>query len=205
MTDDDAPTGQPCEPPAWLADDTAYIRHLIKVCDTAKGRADLRTGIRPGVVAAPWRMTPYLAKYLREVHPAGRALYLEVAAWYAQCAPRRENGADLPPAWQPGRGNLGWSTGTALKRGALQEVTVVSRLETITRQQDPAVMRRYLWPLVQRLTTKGVPVDWPRLLRDLRRWRLWPLEVTGEWMYAHYDPDHHTLNAAQTDSDANES
>lgn len=189
-------------PPAWLEKEASFIEHVIKICDTPQGLADLRTGLTPGELEGPWRMMPHLAKML-PYDRTDQDAYLSVAAWYAgqSANPRTRRGGDLPPAWQPGRGNLGWSAAQAVARHHLAADSAAKRLQLITRKRSgDAAMRATLSPMLRRLTSENIPVCWPWLLRDMTRWRKWPADVTREWMNAFYDPDHHTLKATSEES-----
>jgi CRISPR system Cascade subunit CasB len=88
--------------------------------------------------------------------------------------------------------NLGHSLAEAVNREDAKRRTMEKRLQLLARQGVDGVHIQ-LTPLVRYLREKQVPVDWSRLLEDLRRWPYDRDQVATEWLQAYFrtliDPD----------------
>lgn len=194
MTESDTEAEAPgtAEPPEWLVRPTAFMNRVAEVCATPGGRADLRTGRSPGWLAEPWRMLPHLVAYIprqggRDVETA----HLAVAAMYAAQAdnPTVNKGEERSSLYNPAHGNLGATLAHAVHRGILREENATQKLQLFARQTTVDGLLRNLRPLVDRLAAERLPLSWPRLLNDLRRWPIYRTDIARDWMRAYYSPN----------------
>lgn len=190
-----------------------YVAFINKTCLIPGSRAALRSGLgrRP---EHAHRMHAFVADWVHEdVHPDQEWAHYTVAALIAAQPPaarKTETSAEdandeaaPEPAEaeakdaaetdkQQRRLNLGHSLAEAVNREDAKRRTMEKRLQLLARQSVDGVHTQ-LSPLVGYLRNKKVPVDWSRLLEDLRRWPYDRDKVAKEWLQAYFrtliDPD----------------
>lgn len=176
-------------PPEWLVRFTQFTDHVAELCIDPAMRADLRHARTVEQLEQPLSMLPHLLPYM----PRNRDRqmpYLYTAAMYAQQSPSAAHPKKrvAPSTYESWHGNLGWSLHQASIKKVFRDDLVSRRLNLISRQESLAGVYTSLRPLVQLLHQEGVPVSWPRLLRDLTRWNQWREDVTRDWFTDLYAP-----------------
>ncbi|MBN0045592.1 type I-E CRISPR-associated protein Cse2/CasB [Streptomyces actuosus] len=182
-------TGQSLEPPRWLARDTAYMRYVADVCSTPQGRRDLRDGLNIRRLDESWRMMRHLRPRIPNWGPDATLAHLAVAGLYAHQAANPTTDRTTPILYDPAHGNLGWSLERAVRQGVLREDSTADLLERVARQRRLQPALALLHRPVTRMTAAGIPVSWPRLLRDLNGWPKYRTQIADAWMQSHYSPD----------------
>lgn len=192
-----AETPTPPAPPDWLTGPTAFMERVADVCATPGGRVDLRTGTTRNGLAEPWRMLPHLIAYIPRQGRDAETAHLAVAAMYAAQADNPTiKGASRTGGYDPAHGNLGTTLAHAVRRGVLREESAAERLQALARQNTLDDLLRQLRPLVDRLAGENLPLSWPLLLSDVRRWPTYRTDIARAWMRTFYAP-------APTDSEEN--
>jgi len=201
-----------------------YVAFINETCRTPGSRAALRSGLgrRP---KHAHRMHAFVANWVREdVHPDQEWAHYTVAALIAAQPPearKTETSEEEADETTPGpaeteaketaetdkperRLNLGHSLAEAVNREDAKRRTMEKRLQLLARQGVDGVHIQ-LTPLVRYLRGKQVPVDWSRLLEDLRRWPYDRDKVAKEWLQAYFrtliDPDFEADDEGPDDAD----
>ncbi|MFE3558749.1 type I-E CRISPR-associated protein Cse2/CasB [Streptomyces sp. NPDC059193] len=185
----DDPARQNTEPPPWLARETAYMKYVVDVCATPQGRRDLRDGLNIRRLHESWRMMRHLRPKIPNWGPDTTLAHLAVAGLYAHQAANPTTDRATPVLYVPAHGNLGWSLEHAVRHGVLREETAVDLLERTARQRRLQPALALLHRPITRMTAAGVPVSWPRLLRDLNGWTKYRTQIADAWMQSHYNPN----------------
>lgn len=183
----------------------ALIRHLYELAGASAGSgtahkpdraalAALRRGLgpKPGTQV---KMFPHVTPFIPE--DAGRShreAYYVVAALF---------GLYSRP-WTPAESqNFGWSAAEVARRAERREP--VERRLTALLDAEWEDLPTHLRGFVS-LMKDAVPVDWTRLLRDLRAWGHPDRYVQQGWARAYWSPPHHpdTNEPAETEATTKE-
>ncbi|MFF2631169.1 type I-E CRISPR-associated protein Cse2/CasB [Kitasatospora griseola] len=175
-------------PPEWIAYEVGYVEAVARACGTPAGRARLRRVLSSAGTVSGWELPVHVARLVPR-NPAGRLAYGAVAGMFAAQSPsvsagRKEAGTDAVRVWRPGWGNLGWTLRMAVFSGVLHEDSAQERLQRLARLSDLGALVVQCRPLVARVTGEGVPLNWPLLLRDLRRWQERRVDVANDWFFS---------------------
>ncbi|MFJ2745821.1 type I-E CRISPR-associated protein Cse2/CasB [Streptomyces sp. NPDC087440] len=183
-----APGLQPVQPPAWLARETAFMQYVADVCSTPQGRRDLRDGLNLRKLEESWRMMRHLRTRIPRWGPDATLAHLAVAGLYAHQAPNPSTDTTAPVLYDPEHGDLGWSLERAVGQEVLREDSTADLLERLARQRRLQPALALLHRPVARLTAAGVPLSWPRLLRDVNSWPRYRVRIADAWMQSYYSP-----------------
>ncbi|MFI5986889.1 type I-E CRISPR-associated protein Cse2/CasB [Streptomyces sp. NPDC051555] len=185
----DDPARQNTEPPLWLARETAYMKYVAEICSTPQGRRDLRDGLNIRRLDESWRLMRHLRPRIPNWGPDATLAHLAVAGLYAHQAANPTTERSTPVLYDPAHGNLGWSLERAVHHGVLREETAADLLERTARQRRLQPALALLHRPITRMTAAGIPVSWPRLLRDLNGWPKYRTQIADAWMQSHYNPN----------------
>ncbi|OIK08219.1 type I-E CRISPR-associated protein Cse2/CasB [Streptomyces monashensis] len=177
------------EPPAWLARETAYMSYVADVCSTPQGRRDLRDGLNLRRLDESWRMMRHLRPRIPNWGPDATVAHLAVAGLYAHQAANPTTDHAVPTVYDAAHGNVGWSLERAVHHSVLREDSTADLLERVARQRRLKPALALLHRPVIRMTAAGIPVSWPRLLRDLNSWPKYRLKIADAWMQSYYSPE----------------
>ncbi|MFD8597509.1 type I-E CRISPR-associated protein Cse2/CasB [Kitasatospora sp. NPDC059646] len=175
-------------PPKWIAYEVGYMEAVARACGTPAGRARLRRVLSSAGMVSGWELPVPVARLVPR-NSEGRLAYGAVAGMFAAQSPsvsagRKEAGPDAAGVWRPGRGNLGWTLRMAVLSGVLHEDSAQERLQRLARLSDLGALVVQCRPLVARVAGEGVPLNWPLLLRDVRRWPERRVEVANDWFFS---------------------
>ncbi|MEV7177765.1 type I-E CRISPR-associated protein Cse2/CasB [Kitasatospora sp. NPDC093679] len=180
--------GEVVGPPAWLAYETAFMEEVAEACGTPGGRARMRRVLSSAGMVAGWELPVKVARLVPR-GPAGRLAFGAVAGMFAAQTPsvsagRGGGGGRGARVWQASWGDLGWTVRRAEIAGVLREDSAAERLQRLARQTDLAGLVVECRPLVARVAGEGVPVNWPLLVRDLRRWPERRVDIANDWFFS---------------------
>ncbi|MFJ4678107.1 type I-E CRISPR-associated protein Cse2/CasB [Kitasatospora sp. NPDC088783] len=180
--------GGPEGPPEWIAYEVKYVEAVARACGTPAGRARLRRVLSSAGTVSGWELPVHVARLVPQ-NPVGRLAYGAVAGMFAAQSPsvsagRRESGSDVARVWRPGWGDLGWTLRMAVFSGVLHEDSAQERLQRLARLSDLGALVVQCRPLVARVAGEGVPLNWPLLLQDLRRWPERRVDIANGWFFS---------------------
>jgi hypothetical protein len=164
------------------------MTYVAEVCSSPRGRRDLRDGLNLRKLDESWRMMRHLRPRIPRWGPDATLAHLAVAGLYAHQAPNPATDRTTPVLYNPAHGDLGWSLERAVGHGILREDSTADLLERLARQRRLQPALAVLHRPVARLTAAGVPLSWPRLLRDVNSWPRYRVRVADAWMQSYYNP-----------------
>lgn len=211
-----APADQPSDAPSQqMSADRAFVATIMKRCTDDRGtRAALRSGLGKTLDRVP-RMhaivAPLLPDWTIGKADAQRAYYA-VASMIALLPSDQIQGIRErfgPEGSNTGRygQSLGHTLAEAVTSGTrkgIRESAAETRVNLLTRQSVEG-LHRYLPSTIRQLQGAGVPVDYARLIKDLRNWRRYRGDISRYWLQDFYRARFKAdLEAAQqADSEAN--
>ncbi|MDJ0342850.1 type I-E CRISPR-associated protein Cse2/CasB, partial [Streptomyces sp. PH10-H1] len=158
------------------------MHYVADVCSTPQGRRDLRDGLNIRRLNECWRMMRHLRPRIPNWGPDATLAHLAVAALFAhQAANPTTDDCGTPHLYDPEHGNLGWSLERAVHHGVLREDSAADLLERVARQRRLQPALALVHRPVTRMTAAGIPVSWPRLLRDLNGWTKYRTDIADAW------------------------
>ncbi|MFF8775118.1 type I-E CRISPR-associated protein Cse2/CasB [Kitasatospora sp. NPDC015120] len=179
------------EPPKWLTHEVVYTEAVAEACESPAGRSQLRKVVTSAGEVHGWELPRQVARLVPGSREQ-RFAYGAVAGMFAEQAPSfsagRDDAAGRPERtrmWRPSWGDLGWSVHLGVRQGVLHEDRAAERLKQLAQLSDPVALVRYGRQLVGRLAAEGVPVNWPVLLRDLRRWPHKRVDIANDWFFSY--------------------
>ncbi|WP_245990622.1 type I-E CRISPR-associated protein Cse2/CasB [Streptomyces spongiicola] len=185
-----------------LAQQSAYVAYVLKLCENKKNRADLRSGLGKPVERCNY-MHRLLVPRLKDgeaQHRDARRAYYAVASLIAG-RPRAIRDAEAQAAadgaesetsgdgarvtdwWK--RPNLGASLAEAVNKKIIKPDTAEADLHLMARQSSDAIHLR-LPALTRQLLSKGVTVDWAVLLYDLTWWNRDQDRIATRWLESYF-------------------
>jgi CRISPR type I-E-associated protein CasB/Cse2 len=75
--------------------------------------------------------------------------------------------------------------GSSARKDSTAVTVLEKRLHLLTRQTLPG-LHRNLPPIVTRVRSKNIPLDWSRLLDDLARWPVFHDDISKRWLQQFY-------------------
>ncbi|MFE0645710.1 type I-E CRISPR-associated protein Cse2/CasB [Streptomyces sp. NPDC058877] len=187
-----------------LAQQSAYVAYVLKLCENKKNRADLRSGLGKPVERSNYMHRLLVPRLMDEdvQHPDTRRAYYAIASLIAgrpraardaevQAATEEEeaesgtldDGAQAADWWR--RPNLGASLAEAVNKKIIKPDTAESDLHLMARQSSDAIHLR-LPALTRQLLSKGVTLDWAVLLYDLTWWNRDQDRIATRWLESYF-------------------